>query len=46
MPHIARRKENARAYKTKLESEKGSSNAEIEVSWQVTCQNEKAESSG
>jgi len=34
MPHIARRKENAHAQKTKRGDEKGDSDAENKVGWQ------------
>jgi hypothetical protein len=35
---------NAHAYKTKLESEKSGSDAGIEVRWEESCKNKKAES--
>ena len=34
MPRIARRKENDHAHKTKLDAEKGDSDAENKVGWQ------------
>jgi len=39
---IARRKENAHAHKTKIESEKDSSKAEIEGRCEESCENAKA----
>jgi hypothetical protein len=40
MPHIARRKENAYAQKTKRGDEKGDSDAENKVGWQESSKKE------
>jgi hypothetical protein len=38
--HIARRKENAHVHKTKLDAEKGDSDAENKVGWQESSEKE------
>jgi hypothetical protein len=44
--YTAHREGSAHAHKTKLASEKGSKDSEIEVRWQEGRENKKAETSG